>query len=121
MSEALALEVNPFGIRVMIVEPGYFRTEFLSSQSMSKAKRVIEDYAQTAGATRANVGSRDGSQPGDPAKAVQVIIQAAESETPPLRLPLGADAFARIDQKIAKVKADMAAWRELATATSFEP
>lgn len=121
MSEALALEVKPFGIRVMIVEPGYFRTEFLSSQSMSKAERVIEDYASTAGMTRANVGSRDGSQPGDPAKAVQVIIQAAESEATPLRLPLGADAFARIDEKIAKVRADMAAWRELATATSFEP
>ena len=121
MSEALALEVKPFGIRVMIVEPGYFRTEFLSSQSMSKAERVIEDYASTAGMTRANVGSRDGSQPGDPAKAVQVIIQAAESEVTPLRLPLGADAFVRIDEKIAKVRADMAAWRELATATSFEP
>jgi NAD(P)-dependent dehydrogenase (short-subunit alcohol dehydrogenase family) len=119
MSEALALEVNPFGIRVMIVEPGYFRTEFLSSQSMSKAKHVIEDYAPTAGVTRANVGNRDGSQPGDPAKAVRVIIAAAESEHPPLRLPLGADAFARIDEKIAKVRADMAAWRELATATSF--
>ena len=75
MSEALALEVKPFGIDVMIVEPGYFRTEFLS----------------------------------------------AESESPPLRLPLGADAFARIDEKIAKVQSDMAAWRERATATSFEP
>jgi hypothetical protein len=105
----------------MIVEPGYFRTEFLSSQSMSKAERVIEDYAPTAGVTRANVGSRDGSQPGDPAKAVQVIIAAAESAFPPLRLPLGADAFARIDEKIAKVQSDMAAWRERATATSFKP
>jgi NAD(P)-dependent dehydrogenase (short-subunit alcohol dehydrogenase family) len=120
MSEALALEVKPFGIDVMIVEPGYFRTEFLSSQSMSKAERVIEDYAPTTGVTRANVGSRDGSQPGDPAKAVRVIIAAAESESPPLRLPLGADAFARIDEKIAKVQSDMAAWRELASATSFE-
>jgi NAD(P)-dependent dehydrogenase (short-subunit alcohol dehydrogenase family) len=120
MSEALALEVNPFGIRVMIVEPGYFRTEFLSSQSMSKAEHVIDDYASTVGMTRTNVGSRDGSQPGDPAKAVQVIIKAAESRSPPLRLPLGADAFARIDEKIAKVQSDMATWREWAIATSFD-
>jgi NAD(P)-dependent dehydrogenase (short-subunit alcohol dehydrogenase family) len=106
LSEALDLELKPFGIKVTIVEPGYFRTDFL--------------YAETAGVARNNVSVRSGHQPGDPAKAVRVIIQAVASSTPPLRLPLGPDCYARIDNKLARLQSDIDHWREIASATQFD-
>jgi NAD(P)-dependent dehydrogenase (short-subunit alcohol dehydrogenase family) len=120
LSEALALELKPLGVGVTIVEPGYFRTEFLSPESALKAAAVIDDYAQTAGLTRSNVAVRDGYQPGDPAKAVRVIIEAVEAPNPPLHLPLGSDSLARIEAKIAGVQADIAAWGARAAATAFD-
>jgi NAD(P)-dependent dehydrogenase (short-subunit alcohol dehydrogenase family) len=120
LSEALEVEVRPFGITVTIVEPGYFRTDFLSSSSIQQAAKVIDAYAETAGATRNAVSVRSGSQPGDPAKAVGVIIDAIESDTPPLRLPLGPDAFSRIDGKIARLHQEMGQWRQAASDTQFD-
>jgi NAD(P)-dependent dehydrogenase (short-subunit alcohol dehydrogenase family) len=120
LSEALDLELKPFGINVTIVEPGYFRTEFLSSGSIKKAAKLVDAYAETAGAARNNVSSRSGQQAGDPEKAVRVIIKAVESPTPPLRLPLGPDCYARIDKKLSQLKADMDNWREAASATQFD-
>ncbi|WP_206245111.1 SDR family NAD(P)-dependent oxidoreductase [Novosphingobium terrae] len=120
LSEALALELKPFGIGVTIVEPGYFRTEFLSADSAVKAAHSIEAYAQSAGQTRSNVSAHDGSQAGDPAKGVRAIIAAVESPEPPLRLPLGADCIARMEAKIAQLQADIATWRDVATATAFD-
>jgi NAD(P)-dependent dehydrogenase (short-subunit alcohol dehydrogenase family) len=120
LSEALEVEVRPFGITVTIVEPGYFRTDFLSSSSIQRAERVIEAYAETAGATRNAVSARSGSQPGDPAKAVGVIVDAVESDVPPLRLPLGPDAFLRIDGKIARLQQEMGQWRQAASDTQFD-
>jgi NAD(P)-dependent dehydrogenase (short-subunit alcohol dehydrogenase family) len=120
LSEALEVEARPFGITVTIVEPGYFRTDFLSSSSIQQAAKVIDAYAETAGATRNAVAVRSGSQPGDPAKAVRVIIDAIESDTPPLRLPLGPDAFSRIDGKIARLQKEMEQWRQAASDTQFD-
>jgi NAD(P)-dependent dehydrogenase (short-subunit alcohol dehydrogenase family) len=119
LSEALDLELKPFGIKVTIVEPGYFRTGFLSSNSIRKAASQIEAYAETAGKTRDNVDGRSGNQQGDPAKGVRVIIDAVQSHAPPLRLPLGADCYARIDDKLARLIRDMDHWREVASATQF--
>jgi NAD(P)-dependent dehydrogenase (short-subunit alcohol dehydrogenase family) len=119
LSEALAIELTPFDVRVTIVEPSYFRTEFLSSQSMIKAVKVVGAYADSVGLVRSNVAIRDRNQPGDPAKAVRVIIEAVEDSSPPLRLPLGTECFARIDAKLSRLQADMAAWRERASATRF--
>lgn len=121
LSEALDLELKPFGVSVTIVEPGYFRTEFLSSGSIKKAAKLVDAYAETAGKARDNASSRSGKQPGDPAKAVRVIIKAVESSSPPLRLPLGEDCYARIDEKLLRLKRDMDDWREVASATQFDP
>ncbi|MBD8880823.1 SDR family NAD(P)-dependent oxidoreductase [Rhodanobacter sp. 7MK24] len=120
MSEALAIELKPLGINVTIVEPGYFRTEFLSRDSAVVAAAHISAYADTAGLTRSNVSVVDGRQAGDPVKGVAVIIDAVESGKPPFRLPLGADSIARIEQKMAQVQADIAAWRDRTTATAFD-
>jgi NAD(P)-dependent dehydrogenase (short-subunit alcohol dehydrogenase family) len=119
LSEALEIELKPFGISVTIVEPGYFRTDFLSSSSIQQAAKVVDAYAETAGATRNTVSVRSGSQPGDPAKAVAVIIDAIKSDIPPLRLPLGSDTFSRIDGKLARLKQEMDQWREEASDTQF--
>jgi NAD(P)-dependent dehydrogenase (short-subunit alcohol dehydrogenase family) len=81
----------PLGIRVLIVEPGYFRTDFLND-SMRTAKTTIADYAETAGRTIRIIAERNGRQPGDPRKAASANIKAVESPHPPLRLVLGGDA-----------------------------
>jgi len=121
LSEALERELRPFDVKVTIVEGGYFRTDFLSPGSIKAAVNSIDAYAETAGKTRSNVSVRSGSQPGDPAKAVRVIIKALESADPPLRLPLGPDCYARIDEKLSRLKRDVDSWRELASATQFDP
>jgi NAD(P)-dependent dehydrogenase (short-subunit alcohol dehydrogenase family) len=107
-SEALAEEVAPFGIAVIIVEPGAFRTDFLG-RSIATAARRIAAYDETSGRTRDFGRTNDGQQPGDPHRAIDVLLAAADSATPPLRLPLGKDAFTRISVKIDKLQADPAA------------
>src|ERR1700691_6473302 len=89
MSEALADEVRPLGIKVLIVEPGAFRTALFSNISSSAQ---IADYAATVGPTRHMIETGNGTQPGDPAKAAAAILTALDSEPTPLRLPLGDDA-----------------------------
>ncbi len=106
LSEALAKEVGPLGIAVIIVEPGPFRTDFLG-RSMAMAKREISAYAETAGAARAYRGSNDGKQAGDPDKAIAVILKAIDAENPPLHLPLGKRAYGLARAKFAAFAADM--------------
>jgi NAD(P)-dependent dehydrogenase (short-subunit alcohol dehydrogenase family) len=120
LSEALALETRAFGIGVTIVEPGYFRTDFLSPGSIKQAAKNIDAYADTAGKVREAVAVRSGTQPGDPDKAVRVIIDAVESAAPPLRLPLGPDCYARIEDKLVRLRQDMDHWRAAASATQFD-
>jgi NAD(P)-dependent dehydrogenase (short-subunit alcohol dehydrogenase family) len=121
LSEALAAEVKPLGINVTIIEPGPFRTDFLTNESLLRAKKEIDAYKTTAGQMREYADTRNGNQPGDPALAVKVIIQAAESKAPPLRLPLGADAIERIRGKLKSVESDIAQWEEFSAKTSFPP
>src|SRR5207248_3365512 len=90
LSEALAAEVAPFGIQVVIVEPGAFRTEF-GGLRMQRS-RIIDAYAVSTGPTRAAVDGMDGTQPGDPRKAARAILEVLDSPEPPLRLVLGNDA-----------------------------
>ncbi len=118
LSEALAAELAPLGIHVTLVEPGPYRTDF-AGRSLRLAERVIDDYADTAGASRSAIAQRNGRQTGDPARAAQVILQAVDAEQPPLRLPLGGFAHQRVREKIQALEKALA-WEAVAgKATEF--
>ena len=99
LSEALAKEVAPLGIRVTIIEPGPFRTDF-QGRSMRPVKRTIDAYAGTAGARRAQLRESSGKQAGDPARAADAIINVVESADPPLHLVLGRIGVGRVREKL---------------------
>ncbi|HVJ54072.1 MAG TPA: oxidoreductase [Aliidongia sp.] len=117
-SEALAKEVGPLGIKVTIVEPGGFRTDFAgSSTSLSEGR---PEYAETVGRTARFQRAFDGRQPGDPAKAAAAILHLAGLPEPPLRLILGSDAYKAIEQNdMAKLDAQRQ-WRDLSLSTDFD-
>jgi NAD(P)-dependent dehydrogenase (short-subunit alcohol dehydrogenase family) len=119
LSEALDAEVRPLGIRVTIIEPGRFRTDFLDERSLHRAAQVIPDYSATAGAARQRAVTTHRSQPGDPAKGAAAIVSLGASTDPPLRLQLGADAVATVEAKLAQVTAELAAWRKVAQSTGY--
>jgi NAD(P)-dependent dehydrogenase (short-subunit alcohol dehydrogenase family) len=118
LSEALAAEVAPFGIRVLIVEPGAFRTEF-GGHRMHRS-RIIEEYAVSTASTRAAVDAMDGAQPGDPAKAARAILEVLDSPEPPLRLALGNDAVDHIAAHHELLRTDLARWQKLSRTTDLE-
>jgi len=118
-SEALRDEVKPLGIRVAIVEPGAFRTEFAGPANMRPARR-LDAYRPVVDRIEAYVYGGDGKQPGDPAKAAEAMIAAVESDGPRLRLLLGADAIGLWEQKQAASLAELARWRAVGEATAFE-
>ncbi|MGF1472699.1 MAG: oxidoreductase [Rubrobacteraceae bacterium] len=117
-SEALAPEVAPFGIKVLIVEPGAFRTGFSGGALVQS--REMPEYKETAGQTREMITGIDGTQPGDPDKAARAIIAALDAEETPLRLPLGADAVDGIRGKLDSVSTELDAWEDLARSTAIE-
>jgi len=117
-TEALSLELAPLGIKVTLIEPGPFRTEFLAG-SLAESGERIADYAETAGKTLANMRKGNGSQKGDPAKAVQAILQVVNSPEPPLRLLLGSIAFRRAHDKIALIERDAKAWEKVTLGADF--
>jgi NAD(P)-dependent dehydrogenase (short-subunit alcohol dehydrogenase family) len=117
MSEALADEVRPLGIKVLIVEPGAFRTGFFGATTGSEQ---IADYAATVGSTRRMIQASDGRQPGDPAKAAAAILTAVDAPAPPLRLPLGDDAVDAISGHLDNVRAELTAWEKTARDTRLD-
>nr|WP_299338621.1 oxidoreductase [Allomuricauda sp.] len=117
-SEALAQEVEPLNIKVILVEPGPFRTEFASSK-LPEAKRMIPDYDSTAGAFRNKLKGVNGKQEGDPEKGAQAIYNLVNSENPSLRLPLGTTALMTIGMKLQSVKADLEENRNIAENAVF--
>ena len=119
MSQALAQEVAPLGIKVTLVEPGAFRTDFLSDHSLRKTDAGEDPYAATSGATIARLDSMAGKQIGDPAKAAAAIIAAVEAAEPPLHLVLGSDAFRRVQEKQKALAADLARWQSVSLGTDF--
>jgi NAD(P)-dependent dehydrogenase (short-subunit alcohol dehydrogenase family) len=119
LSEALAAELKPLGIYVSVVEPGYFRTDFLDQSSLVRTERTIDDYAETVGALRGRVGSMNHAQPGDPSKLAKAMISLADTKQPPLRLALGSDTVAAIEAKNAHVAEELAAFRALSLSTDF--
>ncbi len=119
ITEALHHELAPLGIHVTVVEPGYFRTDFLDHTSLRKTATQISDYAETVGKIRAFAAERNHQQPGDPTKLAQAILQLAAANKPPLRLPLGTDTLQAIAQKNAYVEQETATWRALAESTNY--
>lgn len=118
MSEALAGEVAPLGIRVSIVEPGPFRTEF-AGRSMRFAD-PIADYRETpAGMLRERFSAQDGHQPNDPARVAAAILKMVETPDAPLRLPLGPEAVMRIRAKLERQLVELGEWEEYAVDTRY--
>jgi NAD(P)-dependent dehydrogenase (short-subunit alcohol dehydrogenase family) len=116
-SEALAAEVGPLGIRVLIVEPGAFRTSFSGAGLVESAR--IPAYDNTVGPTRAMVKGIDGTQPGDPAKAAAAILTALAAGITPLRLPLGDDAVNGIRTHLDTVRTELHTWEAVSRGTAF--
>ncbi len=117
-SEAMAQEVAPFGIKVTMVEPGPFRTNF-AGNALGQAENIIEDYNETAGAFRTKLKGVDGKQEGDPVKASKAIIDLVNSENPSLRLPLGKVALMTIGMKLDSVKEDLEKNRTIAESVVY--
>ena len=115
----LAKEVGPLGIKVTIIEPGAFRTDFAGSSTTIRDSR--SEYDSTVGALARYQRDHNGAQAGDPVKAAAVIIHIASLDEPPLRLLLGSDAVHSAEQSdIARIEADRK-WRDLSVSTDFEP
>ena len=118
LSESLAVEVKPLGIDVLIVEPGPFRTLWAGG-SMTQSRTRLDAYAATAGERRKLITGRSGNQPGDPVRAAQAIIDAALSDTPPLRLLLGQAALGLARKKLDTLRRDFDAWEATTVGADF--
>jgi len=118
LSEALAKECVPLGIKVTIVEPGPFRTDW-GGRSLKTPKVAIADYADTAGARRAAIEGYSGQQPGDPVRAAEAIIAAVTAPEPPLHLVLGRPAYDTIAAKFKEFSGEMEAWRGTTLGADF--
>ncbi|WP_433247895.1 oxidoreductase [Actinomadura nitritigenes] len=118
LTEALAGEVAPFGIKVMIVEPGAFRTSFAGGGLLMADE--MPEYADTVGRVRKGLPDSDGKQPGDPAKAAAAILTALDAEDTPLRLPLGSDAADAVAASLDGLRKEFAAWEPLIRSTDFD-
>ena len=118
--ESLAPEVAPFGIRTMLVEPGFFRTELLTPESTNYAEPSIDDYAERTEQTVAAWNAMNGQQGGDPAKLANALVQLASQDEPPLRFAAGADAVEVVEKKAEDLLAQVDAYRELSSSLAHD-
>lgn len=119
-SESLALEVARFGIHVTIVEPGFFRTDFLDGNSARYGELHVEDYAEAAAAIRGGYDNYSHQQPGDPVKLGRALVELSGVAKPPLRYAAGSDAQQYLNNKIAAVSAELAEWKDLSLSTDHD-
>jgi NAD(P)-dependent dehydrogenase (short-subunit alcohol dehydrogenase family) len=117
ITEGLATELKPLGIHVTAAAPGLFSTEFASTDSYQRSKLIIDDYKDTVGGMRSYISTFHGTQPGDPAKLAQVIVQLAASSNPPLHLPIGKDAVKNFRTKTEQMSAEVDAWETVSSST----
>ncbi|NDV43914.1 SDR family NAD(P)-dependent oxidoreductase [Flagellimonas sediminis] len=120
LTEALSVEASPFGIHTTLVYPGYFRTEFLSDDSLKLAKNRMDIYAQARESERLHKEEIAGNQLGDPEKAAEVLIKVAESDDPTLHLFLGSDAYGMAQQKLKTLESALEANKALSHSTDFK-
>ena len=118
--EALALEVEPFGIHTTIVNPGFFRTELLTKESTNFAEPSIEDYAERGAAQREFWTSQNGRQTGDPAKLAHALLTITGEAQPPRRFLAGSDAVAGAEQHISKLQQETDAYRDLSSSLALD-
>ena len=118
ISESLAIEGAPLGIRVTAVEPGPFRTDW-AGRSMKQSATRIEDYEQTSGERRRQTAARNGNQPGDPKRAAEAMIAVVEAEDPPVHLVLGRRALEMARKKIAALSADVDGWESVTLSADY--
>src|SRR3569833_4398867 len=118
-SEALAAEVAPFGIHVTIVEPGPFRTDFLTRESLRFSGTPIADYDERRERTQAAFETRNGKQPGDPVRLADALVRLVKGPKPPMRFIGGKFALAVMDKKLERVRTDIDGWRAVSAATDY--
>jgi NAD(P)-dependent dehydrogenase (short-subunit alcohol dehydrogenase family) len=118
ISEGLATELSPLGIKVTAVAPGLFSTEFTSTNSYQGSAVVLDAYKDTVGGMRSYISQFHGNQPGDPAKLAAVIVKLVASENPPLHLPIGPDAVKNFRDKTAQMTREVEAWESVSTSTN---
>ncbi|MFL6114728.1 MAG: oxidoreductase [Catenulispora sp.] len=119
-TEAMSHELAPLGIKVTLIEPGYFRTDFLDASGLSTVTTIIDDYAATAGATVAYARDVNHGQLGDPVKGAKAIVDVTETTEPPLRLVLGSDAYGYTQAKLDVQLAELHTWRKVAESTDHD-
>jgi len=119
ISEALGKELKPFGVHVTALAPSQFRTDW-AGRSMARTPRSIADSDAIMDPIRAARQAKSGAQPGYPAKAAEAVLRLAEADEPPTRLFRGADALGLVEQKLAQMTAEMAAWDALSRSTNFD-
>jgi NAD(P)-dependent dehydrogenase (short-subunit alcohol dehydrogenase family) len=119
MSLSLAKEVAPLGIRVTLVEPSAFRTDFLSERSLRRGAAMHADYEGTVGATRDRFTALFGEEPGDPTRAAAAILQAVDAPTPPLHLVLGSNGYQRARQVLDAFSEELETWKSVTVAADY--
>jgi len=119
LTESLAAEVKPFGVKATVVYPGYFRTDFLAG-SLDLPANPIAEYEEARKTEDLHQNEINGNQPGDPEKLAEVLIKIDREANPPLHLFLGSDAYALANRKISEVQKDLENWKSLTVATDFE-
>jgi len=119
LSHSLAQEVGPLGIKVTVVAPGAFRTDFLSSHSIRKSAPASDGYMDSVGRTLRRLDAMAGKQPGDPVRAAQALLALVDEEQPPLHLLLGSDALRRARENLDALIEEMDRWEEVTRGTDF--